>query len=271
MSSAPVDFGPLAAQFDRFLPLIAPVGEAVLAHLSALNPGATVLDVACGTGEPGLTLARRQPGLRVVGVDESETMLGVARQKADAAGIDSIRFSAMPMTALQMPDQSVDAVISRFGLLLFGDVSAAAAELARVLRPGAPYALAVWDVPEENRLMRTATNLVIPHLPEGPSPVMAQIAAWAAPGRRAALLEGLGLGPVQTEPFVWNYHLASFDEAWTLVSGMARMNGMDRLSEAVQADIRADLAAALSVYAQPDGRLVIPHACRLFWGRRAVD
>jgi hypothetical protein len=49
------------------------------------------------------------------------------------------------------------------------------------------------------------------------------------------------------------------------------MNGMDRLSEAVQADIRADLAAALSVYAQPDGRLVIPHACRLFWGRRAVD
>ena len=52
------DFDRMAADFDLFLPLIQPVGLAVLEHLPKLPEGANVLDVACGTGEPGLTLAR---------------------------------------------------------------------------------------------------------------------------------------------------------------------------------------------------------------------
>ena len=51
------DYSALAAIFDRMLPLIAPVADAILEHVPALPAGARVLDVACGTGEPGLSLA----------------------------------------------------------------------------------------------------------------------------------------------------------------------------------------------------------------------
>ena len=61
------DYDRIGSDFDLWLPLIAPVTSALLGHLPALPEGASVLDVACGTGEPGLTLARRSPGVRVLG------------------------------------------------------------------------------------------------------------------------------------------------------------------------------------------------------------
>ena len=59
----------MVADFDLFLPLIQPVGLAVLGRLPKLPEGANVLDVACGTGEPGLTLARLSPDVHLLGID----------------------------------------------------------------------------------------------------------------------------------------------------------------------------------------------------------
>jgi ubiquinone/menaquinone biosynthesis C-methylase UbiE len=76
------DFDSKAAVFDRYLPLLEPVGRAVLDKLPPLVGGASVLDVACGTGEPGLTLARRAPSVRLLGVDGAPAMIEIARVKA---------------------------------------------------------------------------------------------------------------------------------------------------------------------------------------------
>lgn len=268
-ANADLDFDHLAAQFDRFLPKIEPVTTAILAHLPALADGATVLDVACGTGEPGLTLARRSPKLQLVGVDQGEALIGVARGKAAREGLSNARFSVMPMTTLTLPDASVDAVVSRFGLLMFSDVEASAEELARVLRPGAPYSIAVWDAPAENRLMNALFTVLAPHLPADHRSPMEAIAAWAAEGRRARLLEGLGLGPVSTEMFAWEYRFETFDEAWALVSSMGKFTGQADLGADAQEAVRQALVTALAEYRKEDGQYVIPHACRLLWGQRA--
>jgi ubiquinone/menaquinone biosynthesis C-methylase UbiE len=76
------DYNRLAADFDRYLPLIEPVAQVILEHLPTLPQGAQVLDVACGTGEPSLTLNQRAPGARVLGVDVAKGMIEVARAKA---------------------------------------------------------------------------------------------------------------------------------------------------------------------------------------------
>lgn len=55
--------------FDQFLPVIAPVTERIVERVVGLAPGTSVLDVACGTGEPGRTLLGRNPGLRLLDVD----------------------------------------------------------------------------------------------------------------------------------------------------------------------------------------------------------
>ena len=76
------DYDRMAADFDLFLPLIQPVGLAVLGHLPKLPEGANVLDVACGPGESGLTLARLSPGVHLLGIDSAAGMIEVARRHA---------------------------------------------------------------------------------------------------------------------------------------------------------------------------------------------
>ena len=120
------DFNRMAGSFDRYLPPIQPVALAVLDHLPPLATGATVLDVACGTGEPGLTLVRRSPGVRLLGVDPVSAALEIARGKVTRESLENVRFAGMSSEALALPDESMDAVISRFGLLLFSDVRASA-------------------------------------------------------------------------------------------------------------------------------------------------
>ncbi len=261
------DFNPLAARFDRFLPQIHPVGLAVLDRLPVPPAGATVLDVACGTGEPGLTLARRAPSVNVIGVDQADALLGVARAKAAQEGLANARFAVMSMDALALPDASADAAISRFGLLMFGDVEGSGRELARVLRSGGAFSVAVWDDPAENTLMSALLAALRDHLPPGHRSPMEGLAAWAGESRRTSLLEALGLS-VRTELFRWEYRFQSFDEPWEMVSGMGKLTGQADLAPEAQAQVRHALMASLAEHRLADGRYVVPHACRLIWGQR---
>jgi demethylmenaquinone methyltransferase/2-methoxy-6-polyprenyl-1,4-benzoquinol methylase len=106
------------------------------ADLARVGPGARVLDVATGTGDLALELARRvQPGGEVVGSDFAEAMLTRARQKARAAGA-AVAFEWG--NALELPHESdrFDAATVGFGARNFADLPRGLAEMARVVRPG---------------------------------------------------------------------------------------------------------------------------------------
>lgn len=263
-----LDYNQIAAKFDRFLPQVQPVALAVLDHLPAPAAGETVLDVACGTGEPGLTLARRSPSARVLGVDAAAGMIAVAQAKAARDSIENARFEVMSSESLGLADSSVDSVISRFGLMMFGDVPASARELARVLRPGGHFSLAVWDEMAKNTLVYTVLMVLRGHLSTDPSSAMAGLNAWAAEGLRTRILEEAGLRAVRSEMFTWSYNFDSFDDAWDLVAGMAKITGLDALPPEKHPAIKHEVAEALSAHRQPSGGYSIPHSCRLIWGDR---
>jgi len=106
-----------------------------------IQPGQSVLDVACGTGVLARTIAERiGPNGAVIGVDPSEGMLAVARRKAPALEWRDGRAEALPFEA-----NNFDAVVSQFGLMFFEDRRLAIQEMMRVLRPGGRLAVAVWD------------------------------------------------------------------------------------------------------------------------------
>lgn len=86
------DYNALAAVFDRFLPLVTPVTDAILEHVAPLPAHARLLDIACGTGEPGLTLARRLPNVQLLGVDSAAGMIEVARAKAAREQLANVRL-----------------------------------------------------------------------------------------------------------------------------------------------------------------------------------
>lgn len=96
-----------------------------------------VLDLATGTGDMAIALARALPKAAVTGADLSEGMLALARQKAAKAGLaERIAFEAGEAESLPFGDAGFDAVTVAFGVRNFHDIAAGLREMHRVLRPG---------------------------------------------------------------------------------------------------------------------------------------
>jgi arsenite methyltransferase len=115
-----------------------------------VGPGETVADVACGPGASSLQLAR-ESGCRVVGIDLSPESVGAARRAAEDAGLaGSTSFLVGDAEALPLEDETVEGILCECSLCTFPDKQAAAAELARVLKPGGRLALSdVTAEPEQ--------------------------------------------------------------------------------------------------------------------------
>jgi len=102
-----------------------------------LKPGDHVLDLATGTGDLALRIARRNPEVSVVGVDPSEGMLGIGRDKVARAGLASrIELVVGDAQALPLPSASVDGACIAFGIRNVPDRARGLAEMARVVRTG---------------------------------------------------------------------------------------------------------------------------------------
>jgi arsenite methyltransferase len=107
-----------------------------LGKLLRLGPGRRVLDVASGSGASALYIAERF-GCEVVGVDYGEESVAVARITATEAGLaDRVRFEQGDAEELPFPSASFDAILCECAFCTFPGKQAAAAEFARLLRPG---------------------------------------------------------------------------------------------------------------------------------------
>ena len=141
--SGTLEEGQVRAMFDRiagFYDVMNSVMTAGLHHrwreraadLAALEPGARALDVATGTGDLAIELARRVgPAGEVVGSDFSEGMLEHARGKSTA-----VRWEQANALALPYADGGFDAATVGFGARNFSDLERGLAEMTRVVRPG---------------------------------------------------------------------------------------------------------------------------------------
>ena len=102
------DWGKIAEKFDMWLPHLSPVGEMLLSALQARS-GDRIIDLASGTGEPALSLARRFAGsVAITGIDAAEGMVKVAQSKVDREGITNTAFQCMAAEQLTFADNSFD-------------------------------------------------------------------------------------------------------------------------------------------------------------------
>ena len=116
-----------------------------LVHRIRPRRAENILDLACGPGEPAISLAQRvgKAG-HVVGVDLSEKMIKLARRSARTRGLANISFRLMNCEKLRLQEASFDAATCAFGFQIFTNPEKAAAETHRVVKPGGRVACCIW-------------------------------------------------------------------------------------------------------------------------------
>jgi demethylmenaquinone methyltransferase / 2-methoxy-6-polyprenyl-1,4-benzoquinol methylase len=174
------------------------------ADLAAVGEGGRALDVACGTGDLAIELARRV-GERgeVVGCDFSERMLELARAKAAAP---NMRFERANALALPYPDDSFDAATVAFGARNFADLGRGLAEMARVVRPGGRVVVLEITTPQRPPLSwfyRVWFDHVVPALGRATGQADAyaylpsSVRRFPGPQQLAAALAAVGLARIR--------------------------------------------------------------------------
>jgi len=183
---------------------------AALIHASAeqlvqsadLQAGWRVLDVATGSGNAALAAARC--GCDVVGVDYVPYLLDRGRLRAEAEGL-AVDFRVGDAESLPFPDGAFDAAISIYGVMFAPDQERAAAEMARVVRPGGRIAHASWT-PEGfvGEMLKVVSKFVPP--PAGVKPSV----LWGTESRQHELF-GDTVRALQTKrrEFVFRFRSAA--------------------------------------------------------------
>ena len=157
----------MAGNYDYFSRFMESSAVEFLDRLG-VQPGVSLLDVACGSGQLALIAARR--GARVTGVDIAANSILAARGRAESEGLD-IRFDEGDAEDLPYPDASFDVVASIYGAMFAPRPERVAAELLRVCRPGGTIAMGNWT--KEGfigKMFRIVARFIAP--PGMPSPVL---------------------------------------------------------------------------------------------------
>ncbi len=240
------DFGVVAKNTAR-------AAEAFVDRLN-VPAGAAVLDVACGTGNLAIPLAKL--GCVVTGVDIASNLIAQARERAAIEDVTAI-FEEGDAEALPYPDATFDVVVSMFGAMFAPRPEVVAAELARVLKPGGRLAMANWNPASFTGTMFKLASLHVPP-PQGIAPPI----LWGDEATVRKRLSG-GFKDIQTEliPVVFDLpvHPAGAVTFFRTYFGPTKV-AFSRLDEAGQATFAAELEAlwaGANVAPDPESHTVI--------------
>ncbi len=162
------NFDTIATNYDRMnrlmtLGLDRSWRKRAVRELSVLHSSLSALDVACGTGDMAVSLAKR--GCTVTGVDLSEEMLAIAKQKTATANFQFsiFNFQLANAEALPFEDDTFDAVTCAFGVRNFVHLEKGLNEMLRVLKPGGTMVILELATPD-NPVVRPFYNLYTRHI-----------------------------------------------------------------------------------------------------------
>ena len=238
--------------------------QAWLLERAGLEPGQSVLEVACGTGATGVAAAARvAPEGRVLLSDFADAMVDAARGRARDAGVENVDFAVLDAQDLGLADASADVVIFGFGLMLVPDPGRAASEARRVLRTGGRLVATVWGEEEANPWLGRAFRALMEEL-GAPEPKEGDPGPFAlgSPDRFRGVLQDAGFQSVEVERVELIERHDSPESWWSAVATSAGpvVAILEALPENTRAKVRARAIERALEFQAPTGELDFPSA-----------
>jgi len=263
VSAAWKKWDPFIMEFMR------PMGDAIVEQLG-IKEDDIVLDVAAGTGEPGLTIAGLAKKGKVVGTDLSEGMLQIASANAANKGLKNYSTKAANVCELPFDSNIYTAVSCRMGFMFFPDMQLAANEMYRVLKPGGRMAISVWGAPEKNFWYTAMTGIVNQYVQQSPAiPGAPGMFRCAKPGLMTEIFARAGFKNVIEKKLTGKVDFVDADTYWTNRVELSEsiITALSNLDEATMGAIKKDVYAIINANSV-NGRALLDYGVNIIYGEK---
>jgi ubiquinone/menaquinone biosynthesis C-methylase UbiE len=252
---------------DRLAKFAEPLNQPLI-EAAAVRPGARVLDLASGAGEPAIPLARLVgPAGEVVATDLVPEMMKGARRRARAEGLRNIRFERADMEALPFAEASFDAVTCRIGLMYAPDPLKALQEALRVLKPGGRAAFLVWGPHADNTHFQVCDAVLEHVMGIEPHEGAFSPTRLGDEGRLLGLFRAAGFADAAERSLRFAPRLDPATKFWRSQAALRLGDRLTRMDEAERSKLDDALAAGFERYREGERIAVSVHA-RLGSGRK---
>lgn len=263
-------FSPGWKKWDNLMmDFLKPMGDEIIRLINPKDAD-VVLDIAAGTGEPGLTIASMLTGGKVIITDLAEDMLEIASENAAKRGIKNIETRACDVCELPFADNTFDAISCRFGFMFFPDMLLAAKEMVRVLKPGGRIATSVWNVPEKNFWVTAIggtinRNMQLPP----PPPEVPGMFRCAKSGLIQDLFQQAGLKNTSEKEVTSKLKCGTTDVYWNMMTEVAApfVAALSKADDTIKEKIKREVYQVVNEK-YPDGNITISSSALVIYGEK---
>ena len=249
-------FSPGWKKWDEFtMNFLKPMGDKIIEALD-IQQTDEVLDIACGTGEPGLTIAAIATKGKVTGTDLADQMLAIAKENAEQKGLKNFTTEACDVCEMPFANNSFDKISCRMGFMFFPDMQLAANEMFRVLKTGGKIATSVWSTPDKNVWITNVMGIINKNM-ELPQPVPGAPGMFrcGGPGQIKAILEKAGFKNIAEQPVDGKVFYDDADHMWTMMNEVAApvVGALSKADESLREKIKNEVKENSEKFRSADG------------------
>jgi ubiquinone/menaquinone biosynthesis C-methylase UbiE len=231
---------------ERIRRQMAPMTERMM-EMGKIGRGMRVLDLASGTGEPGLPIAHAV-GIdgHVLLSDQVVEQLDFAKEKAAAQGLMNVEFRVADAETLEVEAGTFDAVTCRWGIMFMPEPVRCLRMAYEALKPGGRLVLGVWGAPNLNPFFTVPWQALLKSAPDVKPPQVGEVGsvyAFAERSRLVSVMSEAGFRDIVTEDVeLTPVHYPNAEVYWTtLQTGGLVARELQQLSEEQRAAVKQDL------------------------------
>ena len=254
---------------DIVMNFLSPIGKEMI-RLIHPQDEQLILDIAGGTGEPGLSIAKKLRKGKVVITDIAAGMLEIAKENASRRGITNVDTVVCDVSELPFDDNSFDAITCRMGFMFFPDMELAAREMVRVLKPGGTITVSVWNTPEKNPWITVMTSIIQKHLqlPQQP-PDAPGMFRGSMPGLVENIFRRAGLQNIGETQIDGKLYIDSATTFWIFHTEVAAPVGstLNEVDERTRRKVRREVFDTINER-YPDGDIGLDYSAIVIYGEK---